>query len=146
MPAVPDVSAVRTAGADPSVALEQLCWLASMCGHVLADLGDGETPLVPLPILRACETAAATEAGGGAGAAADPAERLSAALLAVGGHYYRLYTQQFRHERVEPIDQIARLFEDDEPGEDEEAAAEQGVQAKARTNGKVKQAELVGAD
>ncbi|PRW50955.1 exportin-4 isoform X1 [Chlorella sorokiniana] len=66
-------------GADPSVALEQLCWLTTMCSHVLADLGEGETPLVPLPICQACESAAAA-------AAADPAEQLSAGLLAVGSH------------------------------------------------------------
>lgn len=68
------------------MALEQLCWLTTMCGHVLADAGDGETPLVPLPIAQASEAAAAAAAGGGSGAAADPAERLSAGLLAVGGH------------------------------------------------------------
>lgn len=71
---------VPPAGADPSVALEQLCWLTTMCSHVLADLGDGETPLVPLPICQACEAAAA----GGQGR--DPAEQLSAGLLAVGQH------------------------------------------------------------
>ncbi|KAI7838545.1 hypothetical protein COHA_007688 [Chlorella ohadii] len=67
-------------GADPSIALEQLCWLTAMCSHVLADLGDGETPLVPLPICQACEAAAAAGQGG------DPAEKLSAGLLAVGNH------------------------------------------------------------
>ncbi len=66
-----------------------------------------------------------------------------AELLALGGHYYRLYTQQFRQERVEPIDQIARLLEGD--GAEPEAEG-QSVPVKARTNGKVKQAELVGAD
>lgn len=71
------------AGGDPSVALEQLCWLTTMCSHVLADLGDGETPLVPLPISQACEAAAAAAAGGQGG---DPAEQLSAGLLAVGNH------------------------------------------------------------
>ena len=68
-----------------------------------------------------------------------------AELLAQGGHYYRLYTQQFRQERVEPIDQIARLLEEDE-ARGRETTAGQSVQVKARTNGKVKQAELVGAD
>ncbi|KAL4443390.1 hypothetical protein ABPG75_011127 [Micractinium tetrahymenae] len=68
-------------GGDPSVPLEQLCWLTSMCAHVLADDGDGETPLPPLPILQACEAAAAGGAGGG-----DPAERLSSGLLALGSH------------------------------------------------------------
>lgn len=71
------------AGGDPSIALEQLCWLTTMCSHVLADLGDGETPLVPLPISQACEAAAAAAAGGQGG---DPAEQLSAGLLAVGNH------------------------------------------------------------
>ncbi len=70
----------HAAGADPSIALEQLCWLTAMCSHVLADLGDGETPLVPLPICQACEAAAAAGQGG------DPAEQLSAGLLAVGNH------------------------------------------------------------
>ncbi|PSC75864.1 Armadillo-type fold [Micractinium conductrix] len=69
-------------GADPSVPLEQLCWLAALCAAVLADAGDGETPLVPLPVAQAGEAAAA----GGAGAGADPAQRLSAGLLALGGH------------------------------------------------------------
>ena len=73
---------VPPAGADPSVPLEQLCWLAALCAAVLADAGDGETPLVPLPVAQAGEAAAA----GGAGAGADPAQRLSAGLLALGGH------------------------------------------------------------
>ena len=54
-----------------------------------------------------------------------------AELLALGGHYYRLYTQQFRQEQVEPIDQIARLLEEDEVAEDVETTAEQSVQVKA---------------
>jgi hypothetical protein len=63
-----------------------------------------------------------------------------AELLAQGGHYYRLYTQQFRHEMVEQIDPLAALFE---AGEAETAgAASQTMKA----NGKLPQAELVGAD
>lgn len=60
--------------------LEQLCWLTSMCAHVLADDGDGETPLPPLPVVQACEAEAAAAGG------ADPAERLSSGLLALGSH------------------------------------------------------------
>ena len=75
------------AGSDPSAAMEQLCWLTAMCGHVLADAGEGETPLAPLPIVQACEAAAAAAAAGsGAPPPADPAERLSGGLLAVGEH------------------------------------------------------------
>lgn len=74
------------AGGDPSVSLEQMCWLTTLCSHVLADAGDGETPLVPLPITQACETAAAAAAMPGSGGLQDPAERLSAGLLAVGCH------------------------------------------------------------
>lgn len=73
------------AGEDPSVELEQLCWLVTMCGHVLADPGDGETPLVPMPIADACQAAAGAPGAPGT-AAADPAQRLSAGLLAVGSH------------------------------------------------------------
>jgi ATP-binding cassette subfamily B protein len=36
-----------------------------------------------------------------------------AELLALGGHYYRLYTQQFRQELVEQIEPLAALFEED---------------------------------
>jgi ATP-binding cassette, subfamily B, bacterial len=39
-----------------------------------------------------------------------------AELLASGGHYYRLYTQQFRQELVEQIDPLAALFEDEAEG------------------------------
>lgn len=34
-------------GSDPSVPLEELCWLLRMSSYVMADSGDGETPLVP---------------------------------------------------------------------------------------------------
>jgi ABC-type multidrug transport system ATPase subunit len=39
-----------------------------------------------------------------------------AELLALGGHYYRLYTQQFRQELVDQIDPLAALFEDEAEG------------------------------
>jgi ATP-binding cassette subfamily B protein len=45
-----------------------------------------------------------------------------AELLAQSGHYYRLYTQQFRQELVEQIDPLAALFED---GADSAAAKPQ---------------------
>eukprot|EP00887_Chlorella_sp_A99_P000308 scaffold13.g308.t1 len=67
------------AGSDLSVALEQLCWLVAMSGHLLADDSEGETPLVPLPVALACEAA-------GAGGAVDPAAALSRGLLAAGSH------------------------------------------------------------
>jgi hypothetical protein len=65
-----------------------------------------------------------------------------AELLAQGGHYYRLYTQQFRQELVEPIDEIAALFADAEGAE----ANKVPVSEKARTNGKLTKAELVAGD
>lgn len=64
-------------GADPSAALEQLSWVVRMCGHVLADSGDGEMPLVPIAIAEAC--AAAAQRG-----AEDPAVGLAQCLLALG--------------------------------------------------------------
>jgi ATP-binding cassette subfamily B protein len=63
-----------------------------------------------------------------------------AELLAQGGHYYRLYTQQFRHEMVEQIEPLAALFE---AGEAEPAEASSHTM---KANGKLPQAELVGAD
>ena len=39
-----------------------------------------------------------------------------AELLSLGGHYYRLYTQQFRQELVSQIDPLAALFEDEADG------------------------------
>lgn len=76
------------AGSDQSVPLEQLCWLVSLGGHVLADLAEGETPLVPLPIVQACKAAESSADGGNGGSPADsdPAQLLSAGLLAVGQH------------------------------------------------------------
>ena len=34
-------------GNDPSVALEETCWVTKMASYILADAGDGETPLMP---------------------------------------------------------------------------------------------------
>jgi len=62
------------AGADPSVPLEQLWCLVRCAGHVLADSGSGETPMLPLP-LAACATEAA------AAGRPDAAEGLGVALL-----------------------------------------------------------------
>lgn len=62
-----------------------------------------------------------------------------AALLAQGGHYCRLYTQQFRNEKVEPIEPLAALFESGE------AEAEGTPPHTMKANGKLLQAELVGA-
>ena len=58
-------------------------------------------------------------------------------LLKQNGHYYRLYTQQFRQELVSQVDEMATLVE-------EEAAAE-AAQAGGHSNGKVK-ADLAFAD
>ncbi len=78
-----------SAGQDPSVVLEQLCWVVSMAGHVLADAGEGETPLVPLAVLEACGPAWAAPAPEGpapAGADGDDCVvALGRALLGVGG-------------------------------------------------------------
>lgn len=60
--------------------LEQLCWVVSMAGHVLADAGEGETPLVPLAVLEACAPAWAAE--GPSAAAAGPAAAGLAAAAA----------------------------------------------------------------
>ena len=56
--------------------LEELALLTSMAGSVLADSGEGETPMWPLPIKEAC---AAAELQG----LQDPAFGLSQALLGV---------------------------------------------------------------
>jgi len=58
-------------------------------------------------------------------------------LLKVKGHYYRLYTQQFRQELVSQVDELAAMLE--EPAEAEPAAAD------GQSNGKVK-ADLAFAD
>ncbi len=63
-----------TAGGDAIVALEQLWWLARMAGALLADAGEGETPLSPLPLAAAARAAAP---GG------DPLVALSHELLAI---------------------------------------------------------------
>ena len=56
--------------------LEQLWWLLRMAGHALADGGEGETPLVPVPISAACAAAAAE-------GRPDPVQTLTNALLGV---------------------------------------------------------------
>jgi ATP-binding cassette subfamily B protein len=62
-------------------------------------------------------------------------------LLKLGGHYHRLYTQQFRQEVVTQVDELATLLAE------EDAVLEQAepVPADGRTNGKVK-ADLAFAD
>ena len=61
---------------DPSIVLEELCWLLRVAGHSLADSGQGETPMVPL---RLIEAGRAAEAAG----KPDPVLALSNALLGV---------------------------------------------------------------
>lgn len=58
--------------------LEELCWLLRMAAHVVADSGEGETPLAPVSVATAAASADAAER-------ADPLEAVSHALLAVGG-------------------------------------------------------------
>lgn len=94
-PPPPAFAATPPAGRDPSAVLEQLCWVVSMAGHVLADAGEGETPLVPLPILEACAPPAwaapegpaggpAAAAWGAVGGDQDAVMALSQCLLGVG--------------------------------------------------------------
>lgn len=64
------------AGQDPAEPLEELHWLTRMAAHLLADSGEGETPLVPMSVAAA---AAAAQPG------RDPVEGLSHALLGVAG-------------------------------------------------------------
>jgi hypothetical protein len=64
------------AGQDPAGPLEELHWLTRMAAHLLADSGEGETPLVPMSVAAA---AAAAQPG------RDPIEGLSHALLGVAG-------------------------------------------------------------
>ncbi|EIE26728.1 hypothetical protein COCSUDRAFT_46205 [Coccomyxa subellipsoidea C-169] len=64
------------AGQDPAEPLEELHWLTRMAAHLLADSGEGETPLVPMSVAAA---AAAAQPG------IDPVEGLSHALLGVAG-------------------------------------------------------------
>ena len=66
------------AGSEPSIPLEELCWLVRMGAHIAADSGEGETPLPPLAVATAA--AAACRAG-----RLDPLEALSHSLLAVAG-------------------------------------------------------------
>ena len=54
---------------------EELCWLVRMTAHILADPGEGETPVVPESMGQASRSAA--ESGG-----SDPVEALSQQLLA----------------------------------------------------------------
>ena len=63
-------------------------------------------------------------------------------LLKLGGHYHRLYTQQFRQEVVGQVDELAALLEDVAV----ESLVEAPVTVRSKTNGKVKQGELVAAD
>jgi len=62
---------------DPSAALEQLCWVLRMCSIVLADAGDGETPLIPIAVAEACVAAASS-------GQEDPGVALAQRLLALG--------------------------------------------------------------
>jgi len=59
-------------------------------------------------------------------------------LLKLGGHYHRLYTQQFRQELVSQVDELATMLE-------EEAEAAEIAPADGHSNGKVK-ANLAFAD
>lgn len=64
-------------GADTAPVLEELTWLARMSAHMLADSGDGETPLQPTELVAAAAAAAAR-------GAADPCQALSTELLQTG--------------------------------------------------------------
>lgn len=65
-------------------------------------------------------------------------------LLKLGGHYHRLYTQQFRQEVVGQVDDLAALLERVEDEAVEEIA--EPVAVRSITNGKVLHGELVAAD
>ncbi len=43
---------------DGSVAMEELCLLLRLAAHVLADSGEGETPLMPLSMVHASHASA----------------------------------------------------------------------------------------
>lgn len=43
------------AGSDPSLVLEELCWLLRCAAHTLADAGEGETPMVPIQLVEMVE-------------------------------------------------------------------------------------------
>ena len=61
-------------GADTSEALEELTWLLRMSAHLIADPGEGETPLPPLTVADAA-------ARGGEEGQPDPLAALSFALV-----------------------------------------------------------------
>ncbi|DBA71387.1 TPA: hypothetical protein ACH3X2_011192 [Trebouxia sp. C0005] len=63
---------------DVSVAMEELCLVLRLAAHVLADPGEGETPLIPLSMAHA--STASASAG-----QADVVEAASNALLGVAG-------------------------------------------------------------
>lgn len=44
---------------DGSVAMEQLCLLLRLMAHVVADPGEGETPMIPLPMAHASQASLA---------------------------------------------------------------------------------------
>ena len=44
---------------DGSVAMEQLCLLLRLAAHVVADPGEGETPMIPLPMAYASQASLA---------------------------------------------------------------------------------------
>lgn len=72
------LASAAAANADPSIPLEQLCWLARQAAAFLADPAEGEAPGPP-PALRAAGVAAA------AAGLPCPIARLSASLLALPG-------------------------------------------------------------
>ena len=74
-------------------------------------------------------------------------------LLALGGHYYRLYTQQFRQELVDQIEPLAALFEDEEEGaaqppleQADSGAKPAPVVPDSGHNGRVKEREFIVGD
>jgi hypothetical protein len=67
---------MQSAG-DVAACLEQLCWVTRLAGFVLADSGEGETPLIPLEVAAACAAAAAA-------GQPDPAVALAQRLLSLG--------------------------------------------------------------
>lgn len=44
---------------DGSVAMEELCLLLRLAAHVIADPGEGETPMIPLTLVNASSACAA---------------------------------------------------------------------------------------
>ena len=55
------VSAAYAVKEDSSVAMEELCLLLRLAAHVIADPGEGETPMIPLSLTHA--SSACTSAG-----------------------------------------------------------------------------------